>query len=67
MNLVRAIREQKALPITDEEAEGLARMLESSRGDHECLANALSAVRFLVDRLERAEPDALHRTNGTPS
>jgi hypothetical protein len=54
MNLVRAIREQKALPITDEEAEGLARMLEPSRGDHECLANALSAARVAARRATRS-------------
>jgi hypothetical protein len=62
-SLARVIREQTALPITDDEAERLARTLEASNDDEEFLANALSAVRFLADHLERSTPDALKRTN----
>lgn len=57
--LARSIREQKGLPITDAEAETFARALETSEDDEALLANALSALRFLVDQLEQSEPDAL--------
>ena len=49
--LARAIREQRALPITDDEAEKLAQSLETSNDDAEFLANMLSAVRLIADRL----------------
>jgi hypothetical protein len=61
--LARSIRDQKALPITDTEAETLARALETSQDDEELLANAVSALRFLVDQLEQSEPGALNRTD----
>ena len=61
--LARTIREQKALPITDAEAETLARALETSKDDEEFLANAISAVRFLVDQLEQSAPDTLDPTD----
>lgn len=61
--LASVIREQKALPITDDEAETLARALETSNDDDEFLANVLSTVRFLVDRLEPSTPDAAERSN----
>ncbi len=49
--LARAIREQRALPIPDDEAEKLARSLETSSDDAEFLANMLSAVRLIAGRL----------------
>lgn len=61
--LARVIRELKALPITDDDAERLARTLETSKDDEEFLANALSATRFLLEQLERSTPDAPERTN----
>jgi Arc/MetJ family transcription regulator len=61
--LARVIRELKALPITDDDAERLARALETSNDDEEFLASALSAVRFLVEQLERSTADAPERTN----
>ena len=61
--LARVIREQKALPLTDDERERLARALETSDRDEELLANALSAVRLLVDRLEDSTPDRPSSTN----
>ncbi len=48
------IREQKGLPVTDAEAEAIARSLETCHGDEEFLATALSAVRLLADRLEQS-------------
>ena len=61
--LARTIRELKALPITDAEAETLARALETSKDDEEFLANAISAVRFLVEQLEQSAPDMLDPTD----
>ena len=61
--LARVIRELKALPITDDDAERRARALETSNDDEEFLASALSAVRFLVEQLERSTADAPERTN----
>lgn len=53
----RSIREQGGLPITDAEAEAIARAVETSQNDEDFLAHALSAVRLLVDRLEHATDD----------
>ena len=50
----RLVREQKALPISDEEADRLARMVEGSRDDQEFLGNALEAIRLIADRLEQS-------------
>lgn len=50
--LARTLREQRALPLTDAEAETLARSLEASGSDEELLANTLTAMRLLVNRLE---------------
>ena len=61
--LARVIRELRTLPITDDDTERLARALEESSDDEEFLANALSAIRFLVEQLERSTPDAPERTN----
>ena len=61
--LARSIREQTALPVSDAEAETLARALETSKDDEELLANAVSALRFLVDQLEQSAPDALNGTD----
>jgi hypothetical protein len=52
--LARVIREQQAIPLTDEEANTLAQTLEAAKDDGELLANAVSAVRFLLARLELA-------------
>jgi hypothetical protein len=58
-SLVRAIREQTALPITEDEAEVLARGLETAQSDEEFLASTLSAVRLIADRLtDLADEDA---------
>jgi hypothetical protein len=57
--LARTIREQTALPVSDADAETLARSLETSKDDEELLANTVSAVRFLVAQLEQSAPDAL--------
>jgi hypothetical protein len=54
--LARVIREEKSLPVTDDEADSLARLLEASKDDEEFLANTVSAVRFLLDRLELSIP-----------
>lgn len=48
------IREQNGLPVTDPEAEAIARALETCHDDQEFLATALSAVRLLADRLEQS-------------
>jgi hypothetical protein len=61
--LARSIREQKALPITDTEAETLVRALETSKDDEALLANTVSALRFLVDQLEQSAPGALNGTD----
>ena len=50
----RVVREQKGLPISDEEADRLARMVEGSRDDQEFLGNALEAIRLIADRLEQS-------------
>ncbi|HEX8977517.1 MAG TPA: hypothetical protein VF781_13485 [Solirubrobacteraceae bacterium] len=57
--LVEIIREQQALPLTQTEAEAIARSLETSHDDEEFLATALSAVRLLADRLEQSAEDGL--------
>jgi hypothetical protein len=49
--LAHIIREQTALPLADDEAERLARAIETSADDRELLANTVSAIRLLVDRL----------------
>jgi hypothetical protein len=53
------IREQKALPITESEAEAIARALETCHDDEEFLATALSALTLLADRLEQSADDGL--------
>jgi Arc/MetJ family transcription regulator len=50
--LASAIREQQALPLTSDEAEQMARAIETSPDDEALLANTLAAVQLLVDRLE---------------
>jgi len=52
--LARAVREQKALPITQAEAEELARSLEEAGDEAEFLASTVAAMRFLADRLDRS-------------
>lgn len=47
----RTLREQGALPLTESEADALARSLEDASSDEECLDNTLAALRLLVDRL----------------
>jgi hypothetical protein len=53
------IREQKGLPMTDAEAEAIARAVETCHDDEEFLATALSAVRLIADRLEQSADDGL--------
>lgn len=57
--LAEAIRERKGLPIAEDEAEAIARAIETSHDDQEFLANALSAVRLVIDRLELCETMSL--------
>jgi hypothetical protein len=59
--LASVIREQKALPITDDEAEHLARALEACNDDEEFLAKTLAIVKFLADRLESSTMQANNR------
>ncbi|MGO9885940.1 MAG: hypothetical protein ACLPV4_23335 [Solirubrobacteraceae bacterium] len=60
--LAAIIREQKGLPITEAEAEAIARGLETCHDDQEFLETALSAVRLLADRLEESADDGLSHT-----
>ena len=50
--IAQAIRAQRALPLTQAEADTLARSIEAASSDEECLANTLTALRVLADRLE---------------
>ncbi len=52
-SLARAIREQTTVPITAEEAEGLAQALEASEDDEQLMANLVSAVRYIDAACER--------------
>jgi hypothetical protein len=61
--LARSIREQTALPVSDAEAEALARALETSKDGDELLANTVAAVRFLIEQLEQSTPDPLNGTD----
>ena len=56
--LAQTIRDQKALPITDDEAEAIARALETCHDDEKLLANTLSAIGLIVDRLEHSTDHA---------
>lgn len=58
--LAQTIRDQEALPITDNEAETIARALETSQDDETLLANTLSAIKLIVDRLEHPPDQALN-------
>jgi hypothetical protein len=58
--LAETIRDQEALPITDSEAETIARALETSHDDETFLENTLSAIRLIVDRLEHSTNQALN-------
>jgi hypothetical protein len=53
------IREQKGLPITESEAEAIARALETCHDDKEFLATTLSALTLLADRFEQSADDGL--------
>jgi hypothetical protein len=55
------IREHKGLPVTNAEAEAIARALETCRDAEECLATLLSTVRLLADRLEQSADIGLTR------
>jgi hypothetical protein len=48
----RFIREQEALPLSNTERDELSRALEASKNDAELLANTMSALQSLLDRLE---------------
>lgn len=50
--LAATIREQKALPLTDTEADILARSLEVAGDEEELLADTVAVLRLVVDRLE---------------
>ena len=63
--LARRSASRSGLPITDAEAETLARALETSRDDEASVASSVSALRFLVDQLEQSEPDALNHLDRT--
>ncbi len=52
-SLARAIREQTSVPITAEEAERLARALETSEDDEQLMASLVAAVRDMGAALER--------------
>jgi hypothetical protein len=58
--LAQTIRDQKALPITDDEAETIARALETCHDDETFLVNTVSAIRLIVDRLEHSPDQALN-------
>ena len=51
-SLAGTIREQKALPLAEGEAEAIARALETAHDDGEFLATVLSTVKLLADRLD---------------
>ena len=50
--IAQTIRAQRALPLTQAEADTLARSIEEALSDEECLASTLAALRLLADRLE---------------
>jgi hypothetical protein len=52
VTLANMLQQQTALPITPDEADGLARAIEASATDEELLANTLAAVRLIVARLD---------------
>jgi len=47
------IRDQKALPIPNDEGERLAHTIEMSQDHGEFLANSLLAARAIIEALER--------------
>jgi hypothetical protein len=53
-SLAGAIREHEGLPISENEAEAIARSLEAARDDGEFLATVLTSVRLFADRLGTA-------------
>ena len=55
--LARSVREQSALPLTQSEAQRLARAIETSSDDEALLTRTLSMVTFVLDRLETAPAD----------
>lgn len=55
--LADTIREQKALPLTDQEADLLARSLEVAGDEDELLASTIAVLRLVVDRLEPSPPN----------
>lgn len=60
--LAGAIREQTALPLTEAEADALARSLETAADDEALLSNTLAAVRLVLARLE-PPPDTRHESH----
>ncbi len=55
------IREQKSLPITDDEAQRIGLALKTCRDDEAFLAIVVSTVRLLADRLKHSADDAPRR------
>ena len=60
-SLANVIREQKALPLTDDDREKRARALEASDGDEQFLVNTLSTIRFLIAELDSSTPQSAGR------
>lgn len=60
-SLANVIREQKVLPLTDDEREKRARALETSDGDEQFLAATVSTIRFLIAELESSTPQSAGR------
>jgi hypothetical protein len=60
-SLANVIRDQKALPLTDDDREKRARALETSDGDEQFLVNTLSTIRFLIAELESSTPRSAER------
>lgn len=58
--LAQTIREQEALPISDNEADAIARALETYHDDETSLAHTLSAIRLILDRLEHSTDPGLN-------
>lgn len=50
--LARTVRAQKALPLSDCEADILARSLEGAADEDELLANTLAMLQLVVERIE---------------
>lgn len=61
--LANVIRAQNALPLSESDREECAKALETSEGDEQFLANALSALRFLLAELDFSTPPPAGRAD----